>query len=49
MTENIALCEQCKVNAASAEHTCPFAEEIHGCTDTCTCCSECEYECAMDI
>lgn len=32
------------------EHTCPFAEEIHDDTEsTCTCCAECEYECAMAI
>ena len=31
------------------EHTCPFAEEIHQCYETCTCCAYCEYQCAMDI
>jgi hypothetical protein len=32
------------------EHTCPFAEEIHDDSESlCTCCPECEYQCAMDI
>lgn len=31
-------------------HTCPFAEEINGDSETlCNCCSECEHQCAMDI
>lgn len=31
------------------EHTCPFAEVIHGDYESlCTCCPECEYQCAMD-
>lgn len=30
-------------------HTCPYAEEIGGSSELCTCCKECEYQCAMDI
>lgn len=31
-------------------HTCPFAEDIHGDSETlCTCCEACEHECLMDI
>ena len=31
-------------------HTCPFAEDIHGDSDTlCTCCEACEHECLMEI
>lgn len=31
-------------------HTCPFAEEIHGDSETlCTCCAYCEHQCGMDI
>ena len=31
-------------------HTCPFAEEIGGDSETlCTCCSFCEGVCAQDI
>ena len=32
------------------EHTCPYAEDIHGDHATlCRCCGHCEHECAMDI
>jgi hypothetical protein len=32
------------------EHTCPFSVEIYDDIEfTCTCCPECEYQCAMDI
>jgi hypothetical protein len=31
-------------------HTCPYAEEIGGDSETlCTCCDACTYECAMNI
>lgn len=30
-------------------HLCPFGSEIHGRSDTCRCCDDCAYECAMDI
>ena len=42
---------KCKVNAAKAPHSCPYAEEIKGNDDPeyCTCCDDCRYECCMDI
>ena len=39
----------CGEDTEVEEHTCPFAEEIHGSCETCTCCAYCEYQCAMDI
>lgn len=42
-------CDHCD-NPGEELHACPFAEEIHGVTDeVCNCCSDCTYECAMDI
>lgn len=40
----------CK-HLAVATHGCPYAWEIHGVDDDkyCTCCEDCEYECAQDI
>lgn len=44
------LCEVCHVNPAEPPHTCPYAEDIGGDSDTlCTCCQDCEGECAQDI
>jgi len=32
------------------EHTCPYAEDINGDSETlCTCCPYCEHQCCMDI
>jgi len=32
------------------EHTCPYAEDISGDSETlCTCCPYCEHQCCMDI
>ncbi len=32
------------------EHTCPYAEEIAGDSESlCICCPDCEYQCAMDV
>jgi hypothetical protein len=36
-------------NDAEEEHTCPYAEELHGDETLCTCCYECQHQCAMDI
>ncbi len=31
-------------------HPCPYSEEIHGDSETlCTCCDDCQYQCAMAI
>ena len=44
--ENVCRCGQ----PGEEEHTCPFAEDIHGDSKTlCNCCSDCSYQCAMDI
>ena len=43
------LCETCEKNPKEQPHTCPFGEEIHGSTETCTCCDDCQRECVMDI
>ncbi len=39
----------CK-NQPSNYHTCPYQEDVNNDSDyQCTCCKDCEYECAMDI
>jgi hypothetical protein len=43
------LCESCNKNKAEALHTCPFAEEIHGNTEQCNCCNDCQSQCCQDI
>ena len=46
----VDLCPRCKVMPADEPHTCPFAEEINGNTESlCTCCSSCTHDCAMDV
>lgn len=46
------MCESsfdCK-NPDTEPHTCPYAEDIHEDSKTlCTCCSECEGQCADEI
>lgn len=43
-------CERCHKHEAQDEHTCPYQEEINDDKEyTCTCCKECEEDCAMDI
>jgi hypothetical protein len=37
-------------NKSETIHTCPFAEDIHGDSETlCNCCSECTLQCTMDV
>jgi len=44
------LCPHCGVNPASDPHPCPYDEDVNNNPDSsCTCCEECEYQCAMDI
>jgi len=44
------LCSRCGKKPAQEDHTCPFAEDIHGDKDfVCDCCADCEHECAMDV
>jgi hypothetical protein len=42
---------ECTCDVTEEAHSCPYAEEIRGVDDDeyCTCCPECEYQCAMDI
>jgi hypothetical protein len=42
-------CPECGVNLASEPHECPYATEIHNDYKLCTCCSECEHYCEMEI
>ena len=41
----------CKCGGVGQEdHVCPFAEDVHGDTQTlCNCCDDCQNECYMDI
>lgn len=44
------LCPGCEKNEAAEPHSCRFQREIHDNHKVyCTCCAECEDECAMDI
>ena len=52
MTEEVTeeKCQSCKKNPAQPKHTCPYAEEIGGDSESmCNCCDDCTYQCAMDI
>lgn len=46
-----APCERCPNKSKLYEpHPCPYAEEINNDYSTlCTCCLDCQHECAMDI
>ena len=45
---NLGLCK-CG-EPGEDEHTCPYAEDIHGDSESlCNCCAECQYQCAQDI
>jgi len=42
--------DDCPNHATAEKHSCPYAEDIHDDpTPVCQCCSDCEYECVMDI
>lgn len=51
MTEEGQLREcKCGPEKQTEPHTCPYQHEINdNSSHYCTCCSECRYECAMDI
>lgn len=42
--------KKCKCgNKATAPHPCPYMSDVHNDNETlCTCCEECEQECAND-
>lgn len=40
----------CECETTYESDTCPYAEEIHGDSETqCTCCAQCRHNCAMSI
>ena len=42
-------CSDCK-NSPSDSHTCPYQKGVNNDSEyECTCCEDCEHECAMDI
>jgi hypothetical protein len=46
----VLKCSRCNSNAATDEHTCPYAEEINNDSESlCDCCDICTHECCMDI
>ncbi len=43
-------CTMWTCGPAQSPHTCPYAEDINGDSETlCECCEKCAHECAMDI
>ncbi len=44
-----AKCERCRKSPGEPDHECPYASEINDDHQPCNCCSDCSYECAMDI
>lgn len=50
MNDEKENCPNCMKLVPSVEpHTCPYAEELDGCEDTCKCCEKCTENCANDI
>jgi hypothetical protein len=43
------MCPTCGNNPATEPHACPYKSEINGNEEECTCCPDCEHECAMDV
>ena len=40
----------CENPATDEPHGCPYQEDVNGNDEEiCTCCEDCEHECAMDI
>lgn len=49
-TADSETCQRCRKEPAAEPHSCPFAEDIHGDSESlCNCCDDCSHECAMDI
>ena len=45
----IIECQNCS-NEGESDHTCPYREDINDdCETLCNCCSDCTYNCAMEI
>jgi len=43
-------CQMCKKNPSEELHSCPYAEDINGDSETlCDCCHEYSRQCAEDI
>ena len=50
MVGEIEMCARCGKNPATESHSCPYNEEINGDFNTlCTCCGDCQAECALEI
>lgn len=53
MEKKEGQCERYRCNnpAERRKHSCPYQEEINNNNDPnyCNCCSDCRYECAMDV
>lgn len=47
----VGICTRCNEHSAQLPHQCPYAMEISDNDDPyfCTCCEQCEQECADDI
>ena len=44
------MCNRCNSKEDTSLHTCPYKTEINDDYESvCDCCSDCEYECCMDI
>lgn len=44
------LCEACEERPAEPLHSCPYAEELHDDdSERCTCCIDCQNECALSV
>lgn len=43
------LCPMCNKNKLEEKHPCPFAQEIYGSDELCSCCNSCAMECCQDI
>jgi hypothetical protein len=51
-TKELVMCQNCSKELGVAGHTCPFIEEIYpgeGDDELCNCCTDCEYQCVMDV
>lgn len=47
---DVIIYGKCSCGAVGTEdHTCPYADELHGDTSTCNCCDNCTKNCADDI
>lgn len=44
------MCEKCEEKPAQPLHNCPYSTDVYDdYSVSCNCCSECTYQCCMDI